>query len=146
MFARLNPVRNLLASDIQYAYKSKRSTIDILSMVNNQLRNNTAKQLILFDFSKAFGNIARDITWAKLYESGLPRNFIRLLKMGHEGNRLQPKCDGYIGNYETNNKGVFQGSPLSATLFKIYAEQMIKPYNKNLPDTIRGNALRNDQK
>ena len=35
-------------------------------------QKNDTQQLILFDFSKAFGNIERDILWMKLYESGTP--------------------------------------------------------------------------
>ena len=75
MSQRLNPILNLLTQDEQYAYKHKRSAIDILATVNNQLKNDTTQQTILFDFSKAFGNIERDTIWAKLYEAGLPINF-----------------------------------------------------------------------
>ena len=100
MAKRLNPVLNLLTPENQYAYKNKKSTVDILSMVNNQIKNDGTAQLILFDFSKAFGNIERDILWAKLYEDGLSIKFIKMAKMGHEGNKLLPKCDGYIGQLE----------------------------------------------
>ena len=58
---RLNPILNLLTEDDQYAYKHKRSTIDILAIVNIQLKNDATQQMILLDFSKAFGNIGRDI-------------------------------------------------------------------------------------
>jgi len=73
--------------------------------------------------------------------------------MGHDGTRLIPKCDGYIGKPEKNNKGVSQGSPLSATLFIIYAEQMMIQYNtnprkikrENLPtEKIRSQEMRMD--
>ena len=60
--------------------------------------------------------------------------------MGHEGNKLIPKCDGYLGESENNNKGVFQGSPLSATLYIIYGGQMVKRYNTNLPQEIQNNT------
>ena len=118
-----------------HIYK-KRSTIDILELVNKVLANNTTHQLILFDFSKGFGNIERDILWGGLYESGLPFNFVRTINMGGEENILIPKRDGYIGKSE-NNKGSPQGSPISETLFIIYDEQMLKQYRDNLPTNIR---------
>ena len=134
MATRLNHVLNLLTADNQYAYKTKKPTIDILSATNNQTKGEGATQLILFDFSQAFGNIERDILWTKLYGSGLPKRYVQQLKMGHDGNKLLPKCEGFIGKQEANNKGALQGSPLSATLFIIYDEQMMMQYNKNLPE------------
>ena len=88
-------------------------------MVRNVLTNNATHRLILVDSPKAFGNIDRGILWAKLYEDGLPFNIAKTIKMAHEGNKLIPKCDGYIGKSGNNNKGIFQGSPLSSTLFAI---------------------------
>ena len=38
-----------------------------------------------------------------------------------------------------NNKGVFQGSPLSAFLFIIYAENMMEHYEKSLNDETKEN-------
>ena len=67
--------------------------------------------------------------------------------MGHGGNKLMPKCDGYIGKQEANNNGVFQGIPRSATLFTIYAEKMAIQYNANLPgeigDPVTSEKIRN---
>ena len=112
MNERISPLLNLLTSDNQYAYKNKKSTIDILSIINNQTKIDATTQIILFDFSKAFDNIERDILWTVLYEVGLPINFIKMLKMGHEGNKLKPKCDGYIGQGGRNNNG---GLPRKST-------------------------------
>ena len=137
MSQRLKPILNLLTEDDQYEYKSKRPTIDIIEIVNNQLKNNATQQTIHFDFSKAFGDIERGILWTKLYEAGIPIEFAQTLRIGHEGDILRPKCDGYIGKDETNNKGVFQGSPMRATLFIIYAERMIAQYNLNLAQEIK---------
>ena len=103
MSTRLRHVLTLLTSENQYAYKCKKSTIDILPTVNNQIRSDDAMQLILFDFSKEFGNIERDILWSELYEEGLTNGFIQFLRMWHEGNMIIQKCDGCIGHRETNN-------------------------------------------
>ena len=88
--------------------------------------------MIRFDFSKAFDHIERDILWAKLYEEGRPIEFVRILRIGHEGNTLRPKRDGYIGKEEINNKGAPQGIPLSVTPFIIYDERMMGQYELNI--------------
>ena len=108
MAARLNTILNLITTESQYAYKKKKSTIDILDLVNRMRENDVTQQLILFDLSKACGNIERDILWAKLYEAGIPYNCVRILKMGHEGNKLMPKCDGYVGKAEDTIKESFK--------------------------------------
>ena len=93
---RLNPILDLPTEDDQYAYKQKRSTIDILSIARNQLKNDTTHQMIIFDFPKAFGYIERDILWAKLYGAGLPIELVQILRIGHEGKTYDRECDGYI--------------------------------------------------
>ena len=104
------------------------------------IKSDAAQQMILFDFPKAFGNIERDILRAKLYEAGLPIEFVQILRIGREENIMRPKCDGYIGKGETDNKGVSQGSPLIATLFIIYAERMIEQYKANLTQHVKQNG------
>ena len=81
--------------------------------------HNSNTNMILFDCSKAFRNLERDILWAELYEEGIPIEFVQILRIGQEGNKLRPKCDGYTGKCDTDNKGGSQGIPLSATLFII---------------------------
>ena len=89
MSQRLNTILGLLPEDEQYEYKNKRSTIDILAIVNNHLGNDATQQMILFDFPNASGNIERDILRAKLYGSGLAIEFFHILRIGHEGNKLR---------------------------------------------------------
>ena len=81
----LNPVLNLLTAESQYAYKQKKSSINVPTMVNKVLTNNATRQLILFDFAKAFGNIERDILRVELYESGLQFNVAKKDKNGTWG-------------------------------------------------------------
>ena len=128
-----------LTNEFQYAYKVGRSTIDVLSLLNNQIKNDGTENLILFDLSKAFDTINREILWAVLYEQGLPINLIRIIKLGNKGTCLRAKNNGKVGNKTENNKGVFQGSPLSAFLFIIYDERMMQDYVNNLNNDTRAN-------
>ena len=135
---KIKPYLNFLTSEQQNAYKDGRSTIDVLYLLNNQFKNEKTNQLILLDLSKAFDTINRDLLWAILYERGLPSNLIKIIRMGHQGTKLRPKNNGIIGEKVINNKGVFQGSPLSAYLFIIYIESMMEDYNNSLkPETIQ---------
>ena len=58
----------LLTRGTQTAYKMGRSTIDILSLIQNQIQTEQTKQLILIDLPKAFGAIDRNILRTTLYE------------------------------------------------------------------------------
>ena len=59
MTHRLNPLINLLTADNQYEYKSKKSTMDIIPLVNSQIEQGKTIQTILLGFPKAFGDIER---------------------------------------------------------------------------------------
>ena len=52
--------------------------------------------------------------------------------MGHLGTNRKPKSNGRLGSKVGSNKGVFQGSPLSAYLFIIYDESTMGGYGDNL--------------
>jgi len=61
-----------------------------------------------------------------------------MIRVRHQGTTLQPESNGVIGSKVKNNKGVFQGSPLSAYFFIIYAESMMGEYGNSLkPETIQ---------
>ena len=58
---------------------------------------------------------------------------------GREGNILHGKHAGVLGEEIKNNKGVFQGSPISALLYIIFADGIMDEYKKKL-------VLRTNQK
>ena len=74
----------------------------------------------------------RNKLWSILYKKGLPVAFINMIKIGHNNNQLCSKINGEYSNLINNNVGVFQGSPLSAYLFIIYADYIMKQYNNSI--------------
>ena len=52
----------------------------------------------------------------------MPISFINMIKIGQNNNQLRSKVNGDYSQLINNNIGVFQGSPLSAYLFIIYAD------------------------
>ena len=69
---------NYLTNEFQNAYKVGRSTIDVLYLLNEQIKSEGTENLILFDLSKAFDTINREILWAIMYERGIPITLIKL--------------------------------------------------------------------
>ena len=55
-----------------------------------------------------------------------------MIKLLHNNNQLRSKVNGGYSQLINNNIGVFQGSPLSAYLFIIYADHIMKQYNKSI--------------
>ena len=135
----MKPYMNILTNELQTAYKIGRSTIDVLLLLNKQIKNEKTEHIILFDLAKAFDSIDRDVMWTILYESGLPENLIKIIQIGHNGIKLCAKNNGKIGSKVNNNKGVFQGSPLSAFLFIIYIESMMEKYESKLCPNTKNN-------
>ena len=107
----------------------QKQTIVRLSLPNNQIK--MKKRPILVAPRKEFGNIALHTLWAQLYAAGLQSEFLRTLKIGHEGNKLSPKCDGYVAKI-AYNKVAYQGSPLGASHFITYEEEMVENDNLKL--------------
>ena len=108
-----------------------RQTIDILSLIQNQIQAEETKQLILIDLSKAFGSIDRNILWAFLYGKGLPWELIQNIRAGHLGNYLTPKYKEELRNKVYSGMGVFHGGPIGAMLFIIYFDRLLGNYEEN---------------
>ena len=62
MTRRIAPYMNLLTTE-QDAYKQERSTIDIISLIQNIIQQDKTEQLILVDLSKASDSIDRNAIW-----------------------------------------------------------------------------------
>ena len=67
MTNRITPYAGLLTRETQTAYKTGRSTLDILSLIRYKIQHGETKQLILVGRSKEFGFINRNMLRAILY-------------------------------------------------------------------------------
>ena len=134
---RLSPLVNLLTDEAQTAYKPNRSTLDVLSQIENGAKQSKTNQLMLIDLANAIGFIERGILSPTLYETGTPRTYIRAQQPGHTGTQLRHKLDGQLGGEINNNKGVSQGIPLSAQLFAIYFNAALQEYDNASPGEIK---------
>ena len=132
---RLSPILNLLTNDNQCAYKAKRSTYDAIYYIKKNFSKNLIDGHIAFDLSKAFDRIDRNKLWWTLYRKGLPIRLINFIINGHSDNTLSGRHNGNIGKAVNNDKGVFQGSPISALLYIIFADGIMEEYKEELKNS-----------
>ena len=129
---------NLLTKETQTAYKNNRSTLDIISIIDKFTKDakndKEYKSITLLDLSKAFDRMNRQKMITILAEKGLPINMIKIIEIMHKNTKLKPKQNNKLGESTLNNMGCFQGSPLSALIFIIYADEMMERYEQNLKE------------
>ena len=124
-----------LLSNNQYGFRKKRSTIDALTNVIEQIRcaSNDETQLCIFlDLKKAFDTIDHSLLLGKLYCLGI-RGPVHDLLEPYLTNRLQFICiKGSSSQMEQINCGVPQGSVLGPLLFIIYINDLPSVVESNL--------------
>ena len=67
-----------------------------------------------------------------LNEKGVPIKLIHRVFKGHDANLLQGKRNAAMGVAIRNNKGVFQGVPISAVLYITIADGVMGEYENEL--------------
>ena len=92
----------ILTRNNQFGYKARISTIDAITKVEQYIENaNRDAEILLMDPPKAFGPINSTLLWATLYQRGIPIDMIKLIRQGHQGNKLAPK---YKGNMDPHHQ------------------------------------------
>ena len=128
---RISPIMNILTRETQTAYKQSRSTQDVLNHIKEIIGYKYPEMSItLMDLTKAFGKTNRKLMYTKLIEKGLPIELIRLIAKTHENTKIMAREKNKLSEKQVTNKGVFQGSPLSALLFIIYTDSMMERYEE----------------
>ena len=125
------PILNLLTNEHQCAYKTQKSTIDIIFDMGQKFINKVKGKLRL-DISKAFDEIQRSQLWWIPYENGIPGNLLKIIIIGHNNTKLCARHTGNIGKLVDNKTRVLQGSPLSAQLLIIYADYDMGAYTTDI--------------
>ena len=91
---------NIITTELQTAYKSGRSTLEIRSIINKQKKTDETKRIIMIGLSKAFGSVNRALLWAIMYKKGIPCQLIQRIRMGHGNTKLRPQAKGGLGKDE----------------------------------------------
>ena len=68
----LSIITNMVTTELQIAYESGKSTLDILSVLNKQIKNDETVRIVMHDLSNVFASVNRELLWAIMYKKGIP--------------------------------------------------------------------------
>ena len=115
-----------LFSDVQYDFRSSRSTADLLTVVSDRvgraLNSSGATRALALDISKAFNRDAGLLRKFKSY--GISGQIFGLISSFLSNRRLQVVMDGKCSQEYPVNTGVPQGFILDPTLFLLYINDL----------------------
>ena len=116
--------------DLQFSYQKKCSTNMCTWMVvegiNYFSRNNSDIYACFMDMKKAFDMVKHTMLFRKLIERNVPPIYLRLLIVMYMAQTAKVRWNGVLSESFSISNGVKQGAVLSAILFCIYINDLIK--------------------
>ena len=126
--------KSLRFDDLQFGYQKNISTTMCTWLVVENasyfLRNNSEVFTCFMDMKKAFDMVKHNLLFNKLIERNVPPIFIRLLIVMYLSQKAKVKWEGSLSNSFSITNGVKQGAVLSAVLFCVYIDDLIKTLRK----------------
>lgn len=128
-----NRLSALLEDDLeecQNGFRPNRSTVDNIFMIRQIFEkcyeHNIELYNIFIDFTHAFDSINRDKIFEILGQYNVPPKLVRLIRLTLKNTTARVKVNGNCSQPFMINSGVKQGDPLSATLFCLVLDSVLK--------------------
>jgi hypothetical protein len=86
------------------------------------------------DLSKAYDRVPRTLLWEVLRRLGVGGSFSQAIRSLYDGAQLTMVMEGTSGPIHLATIGLTQGSPLSPTLFGVFADGLIRFVQDRCPD------------
>ena len=120
--------------ELQFSYQKNCSTTMctwlVVESINHFNRNGSDVFTCFMDMKKAFDTVKHSLLFRKLIDRKLPPIFIRLLLHMYTNQTAKVRWQGKMSKPLTILNGVKQGAVLSAILFCIYIDDLIKKLRK----------------
>ena len=126
---KLQKYSEVFITETQHGFRKGRSCTDpifCLKLLSEKRREfNLETHLLFIDYEKAFDNIKRHILFNILKSRHIPDTLLKAIVDIYTQNKILIKFNNKLSKPVEINKAVYQGCPLSPTLFNIYLDEII---------------------
>ena len=131
--------RNGIFKNNQHGFRKKRSCLtQLLTHVDHilkSLNSGNKVDVIYLDYAKAFDKVDHNILLAKLWKYGIQGKLYRWIRSFVSGRKQTVVVEGSKSTFKEVTSGVPQGTVLAATLFILYAMDLISLIKYSRPLT-----------